>query len=61
MRRADLLEYGEPIRSGGSDVVLSIQAAIEGIGTLTHTVVGEDMVPSDLSGAQLPPTRSYRR
>ena len=39
----------------------TINATIEGIGTLTHTVVAEESVPSDLSGAQLPPVRSYRR
>ena len=38
----------------------SIEATIEGIGTLRHTVVAEDGVPDDLSGAQLPPTRDYR-
>jgi 2-keto-4-pentenoate hydratase/2-oxohepta-3-ene-1,7-dioic acid hydratase in catechol pathway len=38
----------------------SIEASIEGIGTLRHTVVAEDGVPSDLSGSQLPPVRSYR-
>ena len=38
----------------------TISASIEGIGTLTHTVVAEDGVPPDLSGAQLPPTRDYR-
>jgi len=38
----------------------TIQATIEGIGTLTHTVVAEDGVPDDLSGAQLPPVRTYR-
>ena len=35
----------------------TIQATIEGIGTLRHTVVAEDGVPDDLSGAQLPPSR----
>ncbi len=39
----------------------TIQATIEGIGTLRHTVVAEDSIPDDLSGAQLPPVRSYRR
>jgi 2-keto-4-pentenoate hydratase/2-oxohepta-3-ene-1,7-dioic acid hydratase in catechol pathway len=39
----------------------TIQAVIEGIGTLTHTVVAEESVPDDLSGAQLPPVRTYRR
>jgi len=38
----------------------TISATIEGIGTLTHTVVAEESVPDDLSGAQLPPTRTYR-
>ena len=39
----------------------TIQATIEGIGTLTHTVVAEEGIPDDLSGAQLPPVRTYRR
>ena len=38
----------------------TIEATIEGIGTLRHTVVAEDGIPDDLSGAQLPPVRSYR-
>ncbi len=38
----------------------TISASIEGIGTLTHTVVAEESVPTDLSGSQLPPVRSYR-
>ena len=38
----------------------TINATIEGIGTLTHTVVAEESVPDDLSAAQLPPVRSYR-
>ena len=38
----------------------TISATIEGIGTLTHTVVGEESVPDDLSGAQLPPSRGFR-
>ena len=38
----------------------TISATIEGIGTLTHTVVAEESVPADLSGAQLPPVESYR-
>lgn len=49
--RAGYLEPGETIR-----------ATIEGIGTLTHNVVGEtaDDLPDDLTGAQLPPVRTYR-
>ena len=38
----------------------TIQASIEGIGTLTHRVVREESVPDDLSGAQLPPSRGFR-
>lgn len=38
----------------------TITAHIEGIGTLTHKVVAEESVPDDLSGAQLPPTSTYR-
>ncbi|MEE2668890.1 MAG: fumarylacetoacetate hydrolase family protein, partial [Gemmatimonadota bacterium] len=38
----------------------TISATIEGIGTLTHTVIAEESIPDDLSGAQLPPTRTYR-
>ena len=38
----------------------TINASIEGIGTLTHTVIAEEGVPDDLSGAQLPPTRTSR-
>ena len=39
----------------------TISASIEGIGTLTHSVIAEESVPADLSGAQLPPVSSYRR
>jgi len=39
----------------------TINASIEGIGSLTHTVVGEESIPDDLSGSQLPPVSSYRR
>ncbi len=38
----------------------TISASIEGIGTLSHTVVAEESVPADLSGSQLPPVRTYR-
>lgn len=38
----------------------TIQASIEGIGTLTHVVRAETSIPADLSGAQLPPVSSYR-
>lgn len=54
---------GRVQRATGSGYLIdgeTIQASIEGIGTLTHTVVRETSIPSDLSGAQLPPTASYR-
>ena len=38
----------------------TIQASIEGIGTLTHVVRAEASIPEDLSGSQLPPVSSYR-
>ena len=54
---------GRVERASGSGYLQAgetISATIEGIGTLTHTVVAEESVPDDLSGAQLPPTRTYR-
>ncbi len=54
---------GRVERASGSGYLQAgetIEASIEGIGTLRHTVVAEDGVPDDLSGAQLPPTSSYR-
>lgn len=54
---------GRVQRATGSGYLIdgeTIQASIEGIGTLTHRVVRERSVPSDLSGAQLPPTSTYR-
>lgn len=54
---------GRVERATGSGYLIdgeTINATIEGIGTLTHRVVREQSVPDDLSGAQLPPTSSYR-
>ena len=54
---------GRVERATGSGYLVdgeTISATIEGIGTLTHTVVRERSVPADLSGSQLPPTSSYR-
>jgi 2-keto-4-pentenoate hydratase/2-oxohepta-3-ene-1,7-dioic acid hydratase in catechol pathway len=54
---------GRVERATGSGYLVdgeTISASIEGIGTLTHRVVAERSVPDDLSGAQLPPTRTYR-
>ena len=54
---------GRVERASGSGYLIdgeTITATIEGIGTLTHTVRAETSVPSDLSGAQLPPVSSYR-
>ena len=47
-------------RSGYLKAGETIEASIEGIGTLRHTVVAEQALPDDLSGAQLPPVDSYR-
>ncbi|OFE12690.1 hypothetical protein PHACT_05665 [Pseudohongiella acticola] len=54
---------GRVERATGSGYLIdgeTISATIQGIGTLTHRVVRETSVPADLSGAQLPPTSSYR-
>ncbi len=54
---------GRVERATGSGYLVdgeTISATIEGIGTLTHRVVREQSVPADLSGSQLPPTRTYR-
>ena len=54
---------GRVERATGSGYLVdgeTISASIEGIGSLNHTVRIENSVPSDLSGAQLPPVRSYR-
>ncbi len=54
---------GRVERASGSGYLIdgeTISASIEGIGTLTHTIRQELSVPEDLSGAQLPPVRSYR-
>ena len=54
---------GRVERASGSGYLVdgeTISASIEGIGTLHHTVRIENSVPADLSGAQLPPVRSYR-
>lgn len=54
---------GRVERATGSGYLVdgeTIQASIEGIGTLHHTVKLETSVPDDLSGSQLPPVRSYR-
>ncbi len=54
---------GRVQRATGSGFLVdgeTISASIEGIGTLTHRVVEERTIPDDLTGAQLPPVRSYR-
>lgn len=54
---------GRVERATGSGYLIdgeTINASIEGIGTLTHRVVREQSVPDDLSGAQLTPTSVYR-
>ena len=54
---------GRVQRATGSGFLVdgeTVSATIEGIGTLTHRVVEERSIPDDLTGAQLPPVRSYR-
>ena len=54
---------GRVQRATGSGYLIdgeTISASIEGIGSLTHTVRAESSIPDDLSGAQLPPVRTYR-
>ncbi|MEX2048918.1 MAG: fumarylacetoacetate hydrolase family protein [Gemmatimonadota bacterium] len=54
---------GRVERATGSGYLVdgeTIEARIEGIGVLRHRVIRERSVPSDLSGAQLPPTATYR-
>ena len=54
---------GRVQRATGSGYLVDgeiISASIEGIGSLTHTVRAELSVPDDLSGAQLPPVKTYR-
>lgn len=54
---------GRVQRATGSGYLVdgeNISASIEGIGTISHRVVAEREIPSDLSGAQLPPTATYR-
>ena len=54
---------GRVQRATGSGFLVdgeTIEASIEGIGTLKHTIKQELTIPDDLSGAQLPPTSSYR-
>ena len=54
---------GRVERATGSGYLVdgeTIRASIDGIGSLNHTVRLETSVPDDLSGAQLPPVRSYR-
>jgi 2-keto-4-pentenoate hydratase/2-oxohepta-3-ene-1,7-dioic acid hydratase in catechol pathway len=54
---------GRVERATGSGYLVdgeTIEASIEGIGTLHHTVRIETGVPGDLSGSQLPPVSSYR-
>jgi 2-keto-4-pentenoate hydratase/2-oxohepta-3-ene-1,7-dioic acid hydratase in catechol pathway len=54
---------GRVERASGSGYLVdgeTIEASIEGIGTLTHRVVRERSIPDDLSGSQLPPTATYR-
>ena len=54
---------GRVQRATGSGFLVdgeTIEASIEGIGTLRHLIRAETSVPSDLSGAQLPANATYR-
>ncbi len=54
---------GRVERSSGSGYLVDgevINASIEGIGTLHHTVKVEQSIPNDLSGSQLTPVSQYR-
>jgi 2-keto-4-pentenoate hydratase/2-oxohepta-3-ene-1,7-dioic acid hydratase in catechol pathway len=54
---------GRVERASGSGYLVdgeTITANIVGIGSLKHTVRMETSIPSDLSGSQLPPVKSYR-
>jgi len=54
---------GRVQRASGSGYLIdgeTISASIEGIGSLTHKVRAELSIPDDLSGAQLPPVKTYR-
>src|SRR5688572_28498453 len=54
---------GRVQRATGSGFLVdgeSLEATIQGIGTLRHTVRRETSVPSDLSGAQLTPSEVIR-
>jgi 2-keto-4-pentenoate hydratase/2-oxohepta-3-ene-1,7-dioic acid hydratase in catechol pathway len=54
---------GRVQRATGSGFLVdgeTIEASIEGIGTLKHLIRAETGVPGDLSGAQLPANASYR-
>jgi 2-keto-4-pentenoate hydratase/2-oxohepta-3-ene-1,7-dioic acid hydratase in catechol pathway len=55
---------GRVQRATGSGFLVdgeTIEATIEGIGTLRHLIRAETSIPDDLSGAQLPPNASYGR
>jgi 2-keto-4-pentenoate hydratase/2-oxohepta-3-ene-1,7-dioic acid hydratase in catechol pathway len=55
---------GRVQRATGSGFLVdgeTIEATIEGIGTLKHLIRAETSVPGDLSGAQLPANASYGR
>jgi 2-keto-4-pentenoate hydratase/2-oxohepta-3-ene-1,7-dioic acid hydratase in catechol pathway len=49
------------VRKGYLQPGEKIEASIEGIGTLHHTVVAGKPLPTDLTGAQLPATASYAK
>jgi 2-keto-4-pentenoate hydratase/2-oxohepta-3-ene-1,7-dioic acid hydratase in catechol pathway len=55
-----LAGFDTGVRSGFLEPGESIEATIDGIGTLRHDVVAGEELPDNLSGAQLPPVQSLR-
>ena len=52
--------FAEGTRSGYLQPGETIEATIEGIGTIRMPAVAGDPLPGDLSGAHLPPINTYR-
>ena len=52
--------FAEGTRSGYLQSGETIEATIEGVGTIRMPAVAGEPLPSDLSGAHLPPINTYR-
>jgi hypothetical protein len=55
-----LAGFSEDTRSGYLQPGEVMEATIEGIGTIRMPAVAGEPLPSDLSGAELPPVNTYR-